>query len=350
MDVFQMEIGKRRIGDGQAAYLIAEISGNHGQTFEQAVKLVEAAKESGADAVKFQTYTADTLTIKSDQKYFKIGGGTLWDGRTLHDLYGEAYTPWDWQPKLFDVACKLGMDCFSTAFDVSAVEFLEKLNVPIHKIASFENIDLPLIEAMARTRKPMIISTGMASLSEIEDAVRTARASGAPQVGLMKCTSSYPAAPEDMNLRTIPHLRDAFRVPVGLSDHTLGTAVPVAAVALGACMVEKHFTLDRSLPGPDAAFSLEPREFKSMVEAVRVAEKALGQVSYGTLPHEEKSRIFRRSLFVVQDVKAGQPFTRENVRSIRPGYGLAPKHYGEILGKKAARDIARGTPLSWDLI
>lgn len=345
-----ININGRRIGPSQPVYIIAEISANHNQSWEQAVELIHAAKASGADAVKLQTYTADTLTIRSEKEYFRIGGKTLWDGRTLYDLYQEAYTPWEWQPKLKEIAEGLGLDFFSTAFDPSAVDFLEQLNVPIHKIASFEIVDIPLIEKMARTGKPLIISTGMATLSEIEEAVQAARNAGATQIALLKCTSAYPAPPEEMHLRTIPHLAEAFGVPVGLSDHTIGIAVPVASVTLGACIIEKHFTLSRNIVSPDSAFSLEPSEFKAMVEAIRTVEKALGQVHYGVSDKESKSRVFRRSLFVVKDIQAGETFTSEHIRSIRPGYGLPPKFMHSIIGKKAAKDIKSGTPLSWELV
>jgi pseudaminic acid synthase len=345
-----MNIGSRRIGWGEPVYIVAELSANHNQDFEQAVALIHAAKEAGADAVKLQTYTPDTLTIPSEKEYFRIGGGTLWDGRTLYDLYSEAYMPWEWQPKLKEIADDIGIDLFSTAFDPTAVDFLEEMGVPVHKVASFEIVDIPLIEKMARTGKPLIISTGMATLGEIEEAVQAAREAGATQIALLKCTSAYPAPPEEMNLRTIPHLAEAFGVPVGLSDHTLGIAVPVAAVALGACIVEKHFTLSRDIPGPDSAFSLEPHEFKAMVEAIRTVEKALGKVHYGVSEREMQSRIFRRSLFVVKDMKAGEMFTEENVRSIRPGYGLPPKFLKYIIGRRATQDITMGTPLTWDLV
>ncbi|MDH7472934.1 MAG: pseudaminic acid synthase [Anaerolineae bacterium] len=345
-----IEIGKRKVGGGYLTYIVAEMSANHNQDFDQAVRILYAAKEAGADAVKLQTYTPDTLTIPSDREYFRIGGGTLWDGRTLYDLYSEAYMPWEWQPKLKKIADEIGIDLFSTAFDPKAVDFWEEMGAPVHKIASFEIVDIPLIEKMARTGKPLIISTGMATLGEIEEAVQAARNAGAAQIALLKCTSAYPAPPEEMNLRTIPHLAGAFHVPVGLSDHTLGIAVPVAAVALGACIVEKHFTLSRGIPGPDSAFSIEPHEFKEMVEAIRIVEKALGEVHYGVSEREAQSRVFRRSLFVVQDVKAEERLTEENVRSIRPGYGLPPKHLQEVLGRRAVRDIERGTPLGWDLI
>jgi pseudaminic acid synthase len=342
----EIVINGRRIGPGHPTYIIAEMSGNHGHSFERAVAIVQAAKEAGADAIKLQTYTPDTLTIDCDNDYFQVKG-TLWNGRTLYDLYGEAYTPWEWQPKLKEVANDLGMDLFSTPFDASAVEFLEAMDVPAHKIASFENVDLPLLRRIAQTGKPVIMSTGMATLGEIEEAVQTLRAAGTTELALLKCTSAYPSPPEAINLRTIPHLADAFQTPVGLSDHTMGTAVPVAAVALGACIIEKHFCLSRNEPGPDTAFSLEPHEFKQMVESVRVAEAALGQVHYGIEPREEVSRVFRRSLFVVKDIAAGEPFTEENVRSIRPGHGLHTRYLDTILGQTAAQDIARGTPLAW---
>jgi N-acetylneuraminate synthase len=345
-----IEIGNRRIGPGNPTYCIAEVSANHNQDYERAVRILEAAKRAGADAVKLQTYTADTITIASDRKEFRIGGGTLWDGRSLHDLYGEAYTPWEWQPRLKKVAEELGMDLFSSAFDFTAVDFLEGMGVPAHKVASFELVDIPLIQKMGRTGKPLIMSTGMASVEEIEEAVQSARAAGATQIALLKCTSAYPAPVEEMNLRTIPEMARRFGVPVGLSDHTMGIAVPVAAVALGACIIEKHLTLSRATPGPDSGFSLEPQEFKAMVEAVRMAEKALGEVHFGLSGKEESSRVFRRSLFVVQDVKRGETFTAANVRSIRPGYGLHTRHLNEVLGKQAGRDIERGTPLSWDLV
>ena len=345
-----IEIGKRRIGPGNPVYCIAEVSANHNQDFAQAARIIEAAKNAGADAVKLQTYTADTITIASDRKEFRIGGGTLWDGRNLHDLYGEAYTPWRWQPRLKKVAEDLGMDLFSSAFDDTAVDFLEKMGVPAHKVASFELVDIPLIQKMARTGKPLIISTGMASAEEIQEALQTARQAGATQIALLKCTSAYPAPAEEMNLRTIPEMARRFGVPVGLSDHTMGVAAAVAAVTLGACIIEKHLTLSRATPGPDSGFSLEPHEFKTMVEAVRTAERALGEVHFGVSENEEASRAFRRSLFVVEDVKRGETFTEGNVRSIRPGYGLHTRHLGEVLGKRAVRDIERGTPLSWDLV
>ena len=345
-----ISIAGRQIGSNQATYVVAEMSANHHQDFDQAVRLVHAVKDVGADAVKLQTYTPDTLTIDCDNQHFQIDKGTIWEGRNLYELYGEAYTPWDWQPKLQEIANDLGLELFSTPFDHSAVDFLEEMGVPAYKVASFELIDLPLIRRIARTGKPIIMSTGMATLSEIDEAVHTARQAGATQIALLKCTSAYPALPEEMNLRTISHLSEAFGLPVGLSDHTLGIAVPVTAVALGACLVEKHFTLSRDLPGPDSAFSLEPQEFRAMVEAIRVAETALGEIRYEMTKEETSSRVFRRSLFVVEDMESGEVFTEQNVRSIRPGYGLHTRYLDEVLGRRAACDVEKGTPLGWDLV
>jgi len=346
----QITIGKRTIGAGHPAYVVAEVSANHHQKFDEAVKIIRAAKDAGADAIKLQTYTADTITIACDRKEFRLASGTIWDGTTLYELYGQAYTPWEWQPRLKEVANDLGMDLFSTPFDATAVDFLEKMGVPAHKLASFELVDIPLIQKMAGTGKPLIMSTGMSTVEEIEEAVQAARAAGATQIALLKCTSAYPALPEEMNLRTIPELSRRFDVPVGLSDHTMDSAVAVAAVALGACIIEKHLTLSRSEPGPDSAFSLEPQEFKAMVDAVRITEKALGTIHFGIEAKEASSRVFRRSLFVVQNVKRGEEFTAQNVRSIRPGYGLHTRHLQEVLGRCAAEDIQRGTPLSWELV
>jgi N-acetylneuraminate synthase len=345
-----LTIGNRTIGAGFPTYVVAEISANHHQKFEQAVRIVHAAKDAGADAIKLQTYTADTITIASDRKEFRLTGGTLWDGRTLHDLYAEAFMPWDWQPRLKSLAEELGMECFSSAFDPTAVDFLERMGVRAHKVASFELTDIPLIQKMARTGKPLIVSTGMATVEEIDEALRGARDAGAHQVALLKCTSAYPAPEEEMNLRTIPELARRFQVPAGLSDHSLGSAVPVAAVALGACIVEKHLTLSRNMPGPDSAFSLEPPEFKAMVDAVRTAEKSLGKVHFGFSDKETASRQYRRSLFVVEDVAEGESFSSENVKSIRPGNGLHPRHLAEVLGRAAARGIKRGTPLEWEFV
>jgi len=345
----EIKVGKRSVGSGQPVYVVAEVSANHHQKFDRAVKIIHAAKDAGADAVKLQTYTPDTMTIASNRAEFLIQG-TIWNGRNLHELYSEAYTPWEWQPRLKQVANDLGLDLFSTPFDATAVDFLEQMKVPAYKLASCELVDIPLIRKIARTGKPLIISTGMGTVEEIEEAVATARQAGTSEIALLKCTSAYPAPPEEMNLRAIPELSQRFGVPVGLSDHTMGIAVPVAAVALGACIIEKHLTLSRSEPGPDSAFSLEPHEFKAMVDAALVAEKALGEAHFRLGAKEAESRVFRRSLFVVQDMKRGEAFSAENVRSIRPGHGLHPRHLAEVLGRHAARDIERGTPLSWDMI
>ena len=345
-----IRIAAREIGVGRPVYVIAEVSANHNGEYEQAVRILHAAKDAGADAVKLQTYTPDTITIASEREEFRVRGGTLWDGRTLYDLYAEACMPWEWQPRLKTLAEDLGMDCFSSAFDTTAVDFLEEMNVPVHKVASCELVDIPLIQRMARTGKPLIMSTGMATVEEIDEALRNACEAGATEIALLKCTSAYPAPPEEMNLRTIPEMARQFGVPVGLSDHTMGIAAPVAAVALGACIVEKHLTLSRSLPGPDSAFSLEPDEFKAMVDAVRIAEKALGEIYFGLGQKEDASRAYRRSLFVVEDVRQGEVFTTKNVRSIRPGNGLHTRHLGDVLGKSAARSIKHGTPMSWEFV
>ncbi len=343
-------IAQRQIGPGHPCFIIAELSANHHQSFDAAVALVKAAAEAGADAVKLQTYTADTLTIPSQRPEFQIGQGTLWSGKNLYQLYREAYTPWDWQPKLKQLADSLGLILFSTPFDPSAVDFLEAMNVPAHKIASFEVVDVPLIDKIARTGKPIIMSTGMATLAEISEAVDAIRGTGNQQMALLKCTSAYPSPPEEMNLRTIPHLAEAFGVPAGLSDHTLGHEAAIASVALGASVIEKHFTLSRSMKGPDSAFSMEPAEFRAMVQAIRSTEKALGTVYYGLTGKEKASRVFRRSLFVVQSVKKGESFSTANVRSIRPGHGLPPKCIHNVLGRRATQDLDAGTPLAWSMV
>ena len=343
-------IAGREVGRGSLTYVVAELSANHNQSFEQAVRIIHAASDAGADAVKLQTYTADTITLRSDKEYFRISGGTSWDGRTLHDLYQQAFTPWEWQPKLKQIADELGMHLFSSAFDDSAVDFLEQMNVPAHKVASFELVDIGLIQKMAHTGKPLIMSTGMASEEEINEAVQAARQAGASQIALLKCTSAYPAPPEEANLLTIPDLARRFDCPAGLSDHTMGIAVPVAAVVLGACIIEKHLCLRRADGGPDSAFSLEPEEFQAMVDAVRTAEKALGSPQFSPGKREANSLKFRRSLFVVEDVKRGEVFTKQNVRSIRPANGLHPRDLSEVLGQRATCDIERGTPLSWVLV
>jgi pseudaminic acid synthase len=347
--VSSIRIGSHTIGNSHPVYIIAELSGNHHQNFNEAVSLIHAAKEVGADAVKLQTYTPDTITIDCDNDYFRIEKGTIWEGKNLYKLYEEAYTPWEWQPKLKRIANNIGLDLLSTPFDESAVEFLEKMNVPAFKVASFELVDIPLIQRIARCKKPVIISTGMATLEEIKEAVEAIRQEGNDQIVLLKCTSAYPAPIDEINLKTIHHLQETLSVPVGLSDHTLGIAVPVAAVAYGACIIEKHFTLSRSTPSPDSVFSLEPPEFKIMVESIREAEAAAGSVTYDITMNEQASRVFRRSLFVVKDINKGEVITKENVRSIRPGHGLPPKYLEKIIGKKVNRDLKRGTPLTWDL-
>ncbi|MBP2230500.1 N-acetylneuraminate synthase [Azospirillum agricola] len=339
-------IDGRPIGPGHPPYLIAEMSGNHQGDLGRALALVDAAKAAGADAVKLQTYTADTITIAHDGPGFRLEGG-LWAGRTLHDLYREAHTPWEWHEPLFARARALGLTVFSSPFDDTAVELLERLDAPAFKIASFELIDHALIRRAARSGKPLIVSTGLATLGEIAEAVEAA--DGVP-LALLHCVSGYPTPPEDCNLRTIPHLAEMFGVTVGLSDHTHGIAVPVAAAALGATVIEKHFTLSRADGGVDSAFSLEPAEFRAMAESVRAAWSALGRVHYGVEPSEAGGRNYRRSLYVVEDVAAGEALTAANVRSIRPGFGLEPKHLPAVLGRRAARPLARGTPLRWDLL
>ncbi len=338
------------IGKDNPAFIIAELSANHKQDIELAKDTIYAMKESGADAVKLQTYTPDTITINCDNEYFKIKQGTLWDGKTLYELYQEAYTPWEWHYELKELAEKLGLIFFSTPFDKTAVDFLEELNVPAYKIASFEITDIPLIEYTATKGKPMIISTGIATLCDIQEAVEACKRVGNEQIILLKCTSAYPAPFEEANLKTIPNMAQTFDCIAGLSDHTLGISVPIAAVALGAKVIEKHFILSKDIDSPDKEFSLTPEEFKQMVKAIREAEKALGKVSYELTEKTRKGRKFARSLFIVKDVKKGEIFTEENVRSIRPGYGLHPKYLNQILGKKAREDIKRGTPLKWELI
>lgn len=345
-----IKIGNKSINENSSVFIIAELSANHLQKFDLAVETIKAIKEAGVDAVKLQTYTADTITINSDNEYFEIKQGTIWDGTTLYKLYEEAYTPWEWQPELKKIAEDLGIICFSSPFDKTAVDFLEKMNVPAYKVASFEITDIPLIEYIASKGKPVIISTGIATLADIEKAVNACKRMGNEQVALLKCTSAYPSPLEDVNLNTVPNLKDTFKTVVGLSDHTLGISVPIAAVALGAKIIEKHFILDRNLGGPDAAFSLEPNEFKAMVEAVREIEKALGEVSYELTDKMKKSREFSRSLFVVENMEEGEVFTEKNIRSIRPGFGLHPRYLNDVLGKRAAKAVTKGTPLNWDLI
>ena len=345
-----IKIADRKIGGSNPAFIVAELSANHLKRYDLAVKTIEAAAEAGADAIKLQTYTPDTMTINCDSEYFRIKQGTLWDGKTLYELYKEAYTPWEWQPKLKKIAEDLGLIFFSTPFDKTAVDFLEEMDVPAYKIASFEITDIPLIEYVASKGKPVIISTGIATLCDIEEAVIACKRAENEQIALLKCTSAYPAPLEEINLRTIPHMAETFKTVVGLSDHTIGIYVSIAAVALGAKIIERHLILDRKLGGPDAAFSLEPEEFKSMVRAIRDVEKALGKISYELTERIKRSREFSRSLFVVEDVNAGEIFTEKNVRSIRPGHGLHPKYLKEIIGRKSRKNIKKGTPMSWNLI
>lgn len=342
----QVTIAGRKMGPDEPPYIICELSANHGGRLERALELIDAAAATGADAIKIQTYSPDTLTIAHDSPEFRISGG-LWDGLTLYDLYRQACTPFEWHPALVQRAKERGVTLFSTPFDESAVELLSKLEVPAYKIASFEVIDLALIECVARQRKPIIISTGMASREEVADAVRTARQFGSNEIVLLHCVSSYPARYEQANLRTVPDLAQSFDVVAGLSDHTPGIACAVAAIALGACVIEKHFTLSRADGGPDAAFSLEPDEFKRLVDDCRAAWLSLGRIDYERSAAERENLKFRRSLYVVEDVLPGAELTPRNVRSIRPGYGLAPKHLAQVLGRRAARALKRGEPLRW---
>ena len=343
----EFKIGSRMIGRDAPCFCVAEMSGNHLKDYGRAVEIIHAAKEAGADAVKLQTYTADSLSVNCDNEYFQIHGG-LWDGMTEYKLYEEASTPWEWQPKLKEVAESLGMECFSSPFDAAAVDFMRDCDMPAYKIASFEITDIPLIRKVARRKKPVLISTGIAYLSDIELAVRTCAEEGNEQVVLLKCTSAYPSKPEEMNLKTIPSMAETFDCITGLSDHSFGFAAAVAGAALGAKVIEKHLTLKRSDGGPDAAFSMEAEEFREMCRQVRTAEQALGCVCYDLGKAQLAEREFARSLFVVQDIKKGEAFTRDNVRSVRPAYGLHTKYSSDILGKKARCDIRRGTPLAWE--
>lgn len=344
-----VKIKNRCIGKGQPVYIIAEMSANHAGDIENAKKIIHAAKKAGADCVKIQTYTPDTITIDCDNEYFQIGDGT-WKGENLYKLYGKAYTPWEWQKELLEEAKKVEIDFFSTPFDNSAVDFLEEIGVEFYKIASFEIVDLPLIRYVASKGKPIIMSTGMSDLGDIEAAVKTIREAGNDQIVLLRCASAYPAITDQMNLRTMQNMAEVFDVPVGLSDHSLGSVGAVTATALGASVIEKHFCLDRSLENPDSSFSMNPEEFSQMVQDIRQAEKAIGKVSYGAAKQEEENVIFRRSIFCVKDIKAGEEITKENVRIIRPGYGLAPKFYDEIMGQVALKDIKRGTPIKQSLL
>lgn len=339
----------RKIGPNHKPFIIAEMSGNHNQSLERALAIVEAAAKAGAHALKIQTYTADTMTLNLENPEFKIeDSDSLWKGHTLYQLYQQAYTPWEWHKPIFDRARELGMIPFSTPFDETAVDFLEELDVPMYKIASFENTDIPLIKKVASTGKPMIISTGMATVAELDETVRAAREAGCKDLVLLKCTSTYPASPENTNILTIPHMRELFDCQVGLSDHTMGVGVAVASVALGATVIEKHFTLSRADGGVDAAFSMEPDEMKALVAETERAWQALGEVKYGPTEKEKASLKFRRSIYVAKDIKTGDIFTKENIRVVRPGYGLEPKYYEVLLGRKANKDIKAGTPLNWN--
>ncbi|MCG6184559.1 pseudaminic acid synthase [Anoxybacillus sp. LAT_26] len=347
----EFEVMGRKIGPNQPPFIIAEMSGNHNQSLERALAIVEAAAKAGAHALKIQTYTADTMTLNLENPEFKIeDSDSLWKGNTLYQLYQQAYTPWEWHKPIFDRARELGMIPFSTPFDETAVDFLEELDVPMYKIASFENNDIPLIKKVASTGKPMIISTGMATVAELDETVRVAREAGCKDLVLLKCTSTYPASPENTNILTIPHMRELFDCQVGLSDHTMGIGVAVASVALGATVIEKHFTLSRADGGVDSAFSMEPDEMKALVIETERAWQALGEVKYGPTEKEKSSLKFRRSIYVAKDIKAGEKFTKENIRVIRPGYGLEPKYFERIIGLTANQDLKAGTPLSFDLL
>lgn len=344
-------LGNRRVGQEYPPFVIAEMSGNHNQSLERALEIVDAAAKAGAHALKIQTYTADTMTLDlSEREFYVSDPENIWADRTLHRLYEEAHTPWEWHKPIFDRCRELGMVGFSTPFDDTAVDFLETLDVPCYKIASFENIDIPLIRKVATTGKPMIISTGMATVAEIDETVRAARDAGCRDIVLLKCTSTYPAAPENTNILTIPHMRQLFNCEVGLSDHTMGTGVGVASIALGATVIEKHFTLSRSDGGVDSAFSMEPDEMAQLVIETERAWQSLGKVSYGPTEAEMKSLVYRRSLYIVADVKKGDMLTHENIRAIRPGYGLPPKYLQSLLGRRVARDAKKGTPMSWELL
>jgi len=346
-----INISGRKIGRCFPPFIIAEMSGNHNQSLERALELVEAVSKAGAHAIKLQTYTADTITLDiKDGDFFISDEENLWKGQTLYDLYKQAYTPWEWHKPIFDRCKELDLVAFSTPFDETAVDFLEELDVPCYKVASFECTHIPLIKKIAQTGKPMIISTGMASVAELDETIKTARENGCKDIILLKCTSTYPASPENTNIVTIPHMRELFKCEVGLSDHTMGVGVAVASVALGATVIEKHFTLRRADGGVDSAFSLEPEELKSLVIESERAWQALGEVTYGATDKEKNSMKFRRSLYVAKDMKAGDVFTKDNLRVVRPGYGLPPKYYDSMLGKKVSRDLKKGTPVTWEII
>lgn len=346
-----MKLGQRKIGINEKPFVIAEMSGNHNQSLEKALAIVDAAAETGVDALKIQTYTPDTMTLNiSEGEFFIEDKKSLWKGKSLYELYGEAMTPWEWHQPIKERCEKWGLEFFSSPFDATAVDFLEKLGVSFYKIASFELNDIPLIKKVAQTGKPMIMSTGMATISEIYEAVETAKKNGCKDIILLKCTSAYPADPKEANLTTIRSLREIFGVEVGLSDHTMGIAVPIASIAMGASVIEKHFTIRRSDGGVDSAFSMEPQEFKDMVTEVNKAKDAIGKVHFGLTESELRSRVFRRSIYISEDVKKGEIFSEKNLRVIRPGLGLEPKFYETVLGKAAKNDFKKGTPLSWDKI
>ncbi len=344
-------IGDRTIGPGNRPLIVAEMSGNHNQSLDRALEIVDAAAAAGADAVKIQTYTADTMTLDIAGGEFSIADeGSLWQGKSLYDLYREAHTPWEWHAPIFERCRAHGMLGFSSPFDATAVDFLERLDVPCYKIASFENTDIPLIRRTAATGKPLIISTGMASEAELAESVEAARTAGCRDLILLKCTSTYPATPENSNLRTIPDLAARYGCLSGLSDHTMGVGAAVASVAMGTALIEKHFTLDRADGGVDSAFSLEPHELRRLVDETLIAWQALGEVRYGPAPGEDRSLAYRRSLYIVKDMLAGEPITADNLRAIRPGRGLPPRHYDELIGRTVARAVKRGTPVTWDLL
>lgn len=345
-----MKVADKYIGKNAPPFLIAEMSGNHNQSLDRALAIVDAVASTGAHALKLQTYTADTMTLDLTEGEFSIKDTkSLWKGQTMYSLYQKAHTPWEWHKPIMERANRHGLICFSTPFDETAVDFLEELNVPCYKIASFENIDLPLIRKVARTSKPMIISTGMATIAELDEAIRTARENGCREIVLLKCTSTYPANPENTNISTIPHMQQLFNCEVGISDHTLGIGVAIAGVALGATVIEKHFTLSRADGGVDAIFSMEPPEMKALVTESRRAWQALGQITYGPTEAEEEATLRRRSLYIAEDMQGGDILTSKNMRSIRPGQGLAPKYYDILIGKKVSKSIRKGTPVSWDL-
>ncbi|MBQ4068861.1 MAG: pseudaminic acid synthase [Lachnospiraceae bacterium] len=343
-------LGDRIIDENSAAFIIAEMSANHMMDFDRAVKIIEAAKEAGADAIKLQTYTPDTITIDCDNEYFQITQGTIWDGTTLHKLYQTAFTPWEWQPKLKKIAEENGLICFSSPFDLTAIDFMEEMDMPVYKVASFEINDIPFIRKIARLHKPIIMSTGIAYPDDIELALKVCKEEGNEDVILLKCTSAYPSPYEDINLKLIPDIAQRYNVIAGLSDHTMGNAVAVGSISLGAKVIEKHLTLSREDGGPDGAFSMEPHEFREMVDNIRIVEKALGSATYELTHKQIKSREHSRSLFVVKDMKAGELISHENVRSIRPGFGMHTKHYEEILGKRVNRDLVKGTPMNFEYI